>query len=208
MLFVEVDDVWKKLGEIKSIPEIGEVAEKIDATSLESEMKEYIKDIPDQNDLEFTFNAMPVTAPDSNLKILNDLSRNGEYRWKWVSPRLGRQVIWRAEFTYRYGAGEVSTVRDVIVTLIPKTKPIESDITAQYTLTYSENGGSGEPITDESSPYDNGAKVTVKANTFTGPESKKFVCWNTKSDNSGSSYDEGDTFNIYQDTTLYAIWSD
>ena len=88
MLFVEVDDVWKKLGEIKSIPEIGEVAEKIDATSLESEMKEYIKDIPDQNDLEFTFNAMPVTAPDSNLKILNDLSRNGEYRWKWVSPRL------------------------------------------------------------------------------------------------------------------------
>lgn len=208
MLFVEVDEVWKKLGEIKSIPEIGEVAEKIDATSLESEMKEYIKDIPDQNDLEFTFNAMPVTAPDSNLKILNDLSRNGEYRWKWVSPRLGRQVIWRAEFTYRYGAGEVSTVRDVIVTLIPKTKPIESDITAQYTLAYNENGGSGEPITDESSPYDNGAKVTVKANTFTAPGGKNFVCWNTKADNSGNSYDEGDTFNIYQDTILYAIWSD
>lgn len=210
---LEVEDVpdsgiWKKIGEIKSIPEIGETAVKVDASNLESEMREYIKGLSDQNDLEFTFNAIPAGVEGSNVDLMRNLSRNGEYRFRWVSPRLGIQVIWRGEFAYRFGAGEVDTVRDLIVTVIPKTRPIESLISSQYTVTYDENGGSGEPITDESSPYDNAAKVTVKANTFTGPEGKKFVFWNTKADASGDSYDEGDTFFIYKDTTLYAIWSE
>lgn len=209
---LEVEDVpdsgiWKKIGEIKSIPEIGETAVKVDASNLESEMREYIKGLSDQNDLEFTFNAIPAGIEGSNIDLMRGLSRNGEYRFRWVSPRLGIQVIWRGEFAYRFGAGEVDTVRDLIVTVIPKTRPIESLISSQYTVTYNENGGSGS-MTDESSPYDNAAKVTVKANTFTAPEGKKFVFWNTKADASGDSYDEGDTFFIYKDTVLYAIWSE
>lgn len=209
---LEVEDVpdsgiWKKIGEIKSIPEIGETAVKVDASNLESEMREYIKGLSDQNDLEFTFNAIPAGIEGSNVDLMRSLSRNGEYRFRWISPRLGIQVIWRGEFAYRFGAGEVDTVRDLIVTVIPKTRPIESLISSQYTVTYDENGGSGE-MTDESSPYDNAAKVTVKANAFTPPGSKKFVFWNTKADASGDSYDEGDSFFIYKDTTLYAIWSE
>lgn len=209
---LEVEDVpdsgiWKKIGEIKSIPEIGETAVKVDASNLESEMREYIKGLSDQNDLEFTFNAIPAGIDGSNVDLMRGLSRNGEYRFRWVSPRLGIQVIWRGEFAYRFGAGEVDTVRDLIVTVIPKTRPIESLISSQYTVTYDKNGGTGE-MTDESSPYDNAAKVTVKANTFTPPDSKKFVFWNTKADASGDSYDEGDSFFIYKDTTLYAIWSE
>lgn len=200
--------VWSDIMEIKSIPEIGEAAVKVDATNFDSEMREYIKGLSDQNDLEFIGNAMPLNAPNSNVKLLMSLSRNAEYRWRWVSPKLGVQVIWRGEFAYRFGAGEVDAVRDLIVTIIPKTRPIESEISAQYTVTYDANGGSGGPITDESSPYENGAIVTTKTNTYTEPEGKKFVAWNTRADNGGDMYDQGDTFAIYKNTVLYAIWSD
>ncbi len=207
MLFVEIDGTWTKLRELKSVPEIGETAERIDATNLESEAKEYIKDIPDQNDLEFTFNAMPSGTANSNVDILMGLSRNAKYRWKWVAPRIGVQVVWMGEFSYRFGTGEVSSVKDLILTIVPNSKPIETPITATYTVTYANNGGTGT-MTDSSSPYTNGATVTVKTNTFTAPEGKQFANFNTKSDNSGASYGAGDTFNIYEDTTLYAIWSD
>lgn len=207
-LYVRISDVWTKLGECKASPDIGETAEKIDATNYDSEMKEYIKDIPDQGDLEFTFNAQPIDAPSSNVKTLMEMSRNSEYEWKYVMPRLGVQVVWRAEFAYRVAAGSVSNVRELVLTLIPKSRPIETPITSTYTVTYDANGGSGE-ITDMSSPYDNGTTVTVQTNTFEAPASgKKFAYFNTKADNSGNTYDEGDTFQIYEDTTLYAIWSD
>ena len=206
MLFVKLDGVWTKIAELKSTPEIGESAEKIDATHLESEVKEYVKDIPDQSELTFTFNAMPANVEGSNLKLLSDLNRNGTYEFKQVLPRLDVQVIWVAEFAYRIGAGAVSSVKEITLTLIPKSAPIITDISATYTVTYNSNGGTGSAPTD-GTKYDSGAMVTTKANTFTNT-GKKFVYWNTKAYNSGTSYDEGDGFPIYQNTTLYAIWSD
>ena len=208
MLFVEVDNVWKRIGEIKNIPEIGETAEKIDVTTLDSEMHEYIKDIPDMAaELEFTCNAQPVGTPNGNLDLIMSMSRNAAYRWKWVSPRLGIQAIITGDWAHKIGVGAVSTPRDLIITIIPRTRPIISEISASYTVTYDNNGGSGE-MTDASSPYDNGATVTTKANTFTAPDGQKFVQWNTAADATGDAYDQGDTFKIYKDTTLYAIWSD
>ena len=206
MLFVKLEGVWTKIAELKSTPEIGESAEKIDATHLESEVKEYVKDIPDQSELTFTFNAMPANVEGSNLKLLMDLNRNGTYEFKQVLPRLDVQVIWVAEFAYRIGAGAVSSVKEINLTLIPKSAPIITDISATYTVTYNSNGGTGSAPTD-ATQYDSGAIVTTKANTFTNT-GKKFVYWNTKPDNSGNSYDVGDGFPIYQNTTLYAIWSD
>ena len=206
MLFVKLDGVWTKIAELKSTPEIGESAEKIDATHLESEVKEYVKDIPDQSELTFTFNAMPTNVEGSNLALLMSLNRNGTYEFKQVLPRLDVQVIWNAEFSYRIGPGEVSSIKDLMLTLIPKSAPIITDISATYTVTYNGNGGSGTAPTD-STQYDSGAMVTTKTNTFSNT-GKKFVYWNTKPDNSGISYDEGDGFAIYQNTTLYAIWSD
>ena len=206
MLFVKLEGVWTKIAELKSTPEIGESAEKIDATHLESEVKEYVKDIPDQSELTFTFNAMPANEEGSNLKLLMGLNRNGTYEFKQVLPRLDVQVIWGAEFAYRIGAGAVSSVKEINLTLIPKSAPIITDISATYTVTYNSNGGTGSAPTD-ATQYDSGAMVTTKANTFTNT-GKKFVYWNTKADNSGTSYDVGDGFPIYQNTTLYAIWSD
>lgn len=208
MLFVEYNDEWTRIGEVKNIPEIGETAEKIDVTHLDSDMHEYIKDIPDQAaELEFTFNAQPVGVAGSNVNLVMELSRNASYRWKWVSPRLGIQAIFDGDWTYKIGVGAVSTPRDLIITIIPRTRPIISTISATYTVTYDSNGGSGE-MTDVSSPYENGATVTVMANTFTAPPGKKFVMFNTSQDLTGDAYDEGDTFPIYKSTTLYAVWSD
>ena len=207
-LAVEIDGVWEYFREVKSVPAVGESAATLDATSFDSEMKEYIKDIPDQQaELTFAMNAMPADAPDSNYRLLQKLSSNGTYRWKIEYSQLGIQAIIKGQWSWNIGEAAVSAVMEYGLTIIPKSKPIISEISSTYTMEYDANGGS-ETMTDESSPYANGATVTVKANTFTPPTSKKFVNWNTKSDNSGTSYDADDTFQIYQNTTLYAIWSD
>lgn len=73
------------------------------------------------------------------------------------------------------------------------------------TLKYDANGGSGT-MTDSDSPYTVGDTVTVKANTFTPPSTKTFKEWNTSSSGDGTSYQPAATFEIEEDTTLYAIW--
>lgn len=74
-----------------------------------------------------------------------------------------------------------------------------------YTVTYDANGGSGS-MTDTSSPYDDGATVTVMDNEFTRAY-YAFSKWNTAADGSGIDYDSGDTFTINSNTTLYAQWN-
>ena len=74
-----------------------------------------------------------------------------------------------------------------------------------YTITYDPNGGDGT-TTDSNSPYASGATVTVLANLFTAPDGMDFNGWNTAADGSGTYYDAGNTFNITENTTLYAQW--
>lgn len=74
-----------------------------------------------------------------------------------------------------------------------------------YTVTYDANGGTGT-MTDTNSPYSAGATVTVLDNTFTRTD-YTFSKWNTAADGSGTEYDEGDTFTINANTTLYAQWT-
>lgn len=207
-LAVMVDGVWKKFHEVKSSPEVGESADKIDATNFDSDIKEYIKDIPDQaSDLEFTMNAMPTGAPDSNYDLIKSLSRNGTYDFKYGVPQLGIYFIIKGQWTWRLGAGAVSSVQDIILTIIPKGRPNDAPITGNFTVTYDGNGAEGS-VTDESSPYANGTEVTVIEPTgLTAPDGKTFLAWNTKKDNTGATYDPGDTFNIYADLKLYAIWA-
>lgn len=207
-LAVELDGVWTYFKEVKSVPAIGESAATLDATNLDSEMKEYIKDIPDQQaELTFAMNAMPEGVTDSNYDLIERLSANGTYRWKVEYPQLGIQAVIKGQWSWNIGEGAVSAVMEYGLTIIPKSKPIISKISSTYTLAYDPNGGSGT-MTDSDSPYTNGAEVMVKESTFTPPEGKSFVNWNTKKDNSGTSYDVSDTFNIFANTVLYAVWSD
>ena len=73
-----------------------------------------------------------------------------------------------------------------------------------YTVSYDANGGTGT-MTDSNSPYRVDTSVTVKDNAFTRTD-YTFVRWNTKADGTGTYYDEGDTFTISSNTTLYAQW--
>ncbi len=206
-LAVMLDGTWKKFHEVKSSPEVGESADKIDATNFDSEIKEYIKDIPDQaSDLEFTMNAMPTGATDSNYDLIKSMSRDATYDFKYGIPQLGIYFIIKGQWTWRLGAGEVSSVQDIILTIIPKSRPNDATISGTFSVTYDANTGTGT-VSDSSSPYSNGAEVTVMdSKGLTAPASKRFLCWNTKADGMGATYDAGDTFRIYSDVKLYAVW--
>ena len=77
-----------------------------------------------------------------------------------------------------------------------------------YDLIYDANGGTGT-MADVSSPYLKGTNttVTVLENSFTDPNNRGFIKWNTKADGSGTDYNAGDKFTISERTTLYAQWS-
>jgi uncharacterized repeat protein (TIGR02543 family) len=77
-----------------------------------------------------------------------------------------------------------------------------------YTVTYLGNTNTGGTApTDGSSPYSSGSSVTILGNTGTLTKTGyQFGGWNTAADGSGTNYVGADTFNITQDTTLYANW--
>jgi len=78
-----------------------------------------------------------------------------------------------------------------------------------HTVTYNGNGNdSGTAPTDSSSPYADGATVTVLGNTGTlAKDGYTFAGWNTKADGSGTDYAAAATFVISADTVLYAKWT-
>ena len=77
---------------------------------------------------------------------------------------------------------------------------------ATYSVTYDANGGSGN-MTDSNSPYTSGNPVSVMDNTFTR-SGYAFNHWNTKADDSGTKYLEGDSFEINSPVVLYAQWDE
>ena len=76
-------------------------------------------------------------------------------------------------------------------------------------VTYNGNGSTGGSVpTDASSPYAQGATVTVLGNTGSLSRTNyTFVVWNTAANGSGTNYTAGNTFAIRAPTTLYAQWN-
>jgi uncharacterized repeat protein (TIGR02543 family) len=76
-----------------------------------------------------------------------------------------------------------------------------------YTVTYLGNTNTGGAApTDGSSPYNSGSSVSILGVNTLAKSGYQFAGWNTASDGSGTNYVGGDTFNITQNTTLYANW--
>lgn len=77
-----------------------------------------------------------------------------------------------------------------------------------YTITYNGNNNtSGNPPTD-STIYKAGSTVTVLGNSGSlANTGYSFIGWNTKQNGTGTSYSQGNTFVISENTTLYAVWS-
>ena len=201
--------------EVKSTPEIGEQPNTIDVTHLGSDIHEYIMDIPDQasNTLVFTMNAQPyaevTSATDgdkaSNLGLVKMMSKTAVYDFIILYPQDKIGFKQKAQWTWSMGAGAVSSAMELNLTLVPRGTPIPIYLTSvKYTVSYNGNGGSGS-MTD-STEYSAGDEVVVKTSSFTAPSNSVFASWNTKADGTGVSYDANDTFVIFEDTTLYAIW--
>ena len=102
-----------------------------------------------------------------------------------------------------YSEGNTFTINDN-TTLYAQWTPV-------YTVTYNGNTNtSGNAPTDGSSPYESGSTVTVLGNSGSPVLEKSgftFSGWNTESDGSGTSYSQGNTFVINDNTTLYAEWT-
>ncbi len=75
--------------------------------------------------------------------------------------------------------------------------------TPSYTLSYDENGGTGEMAEQT---VNEGQSVTVKANTFTAPAGYTFKEWNDNAKGSGTKYNVGQSVTMTKDLTLYAVW--
>lgn len=82
-------------------------------------------------------------------------------------------------------------------------------VTSLYTVTYDGNGNtSGSAPTDSNSPYVSGNTVTVLDNTGSlAKTGYTFSGWNTSAEGTGTEYAAGVTFNISENTTLYAKWT-
>lgn len=77
-----------------------------------------------------------------------------------------------------------------------------------YSLTYIGNGAGGGSVPLDSTSYISGTTVTVLGNTGEFyKDGCSFGGWNTAADGGGTSYSPGATFNISNNTTLYAVWS-
>ena len=78
----------------------------------------------------------------------------------------------------------------------------------KYSVTYNGNGATSGSVPTDANEYEKNATVTVLGNT--GDLAKvgyTFDGWNTKADATGTGYAAGSTFNIQQNTTLYAKWN-
>ena len=68
---------------------------------------------------------------------------------------------------------------------------------------YASNGGEGFYL--DKTAYDAGNTVEVKENKFT--YETEFLGYNTQADGKGTMYIPGDSFEISENTTLYAQWA-
>ncbi len=93
--------------------------------------------------------------------------------------------------TYTYSLGS-----EALVT-------INLSIPEAATLTFMPNGGSG---TMDAGNARVGITTTLPACTFTAPEDKAFLCWNTEADGTGTRYYVGSPFVPTGNMTLYAEW--
>ena len=79
----------------------------------------------------------------------------------------------------------------------------------QLTVTFEANGSAEYPVEGTMAPQTVNAKTDTALNTnaFTR-EGYNFLNWNTAANGSGTSYADGATVNLTENTTLYAQWED
>ena len=77
----------------------------------------------------------------------------------------------------------------------------------EYTVTYDANATDATGTTADNNTYTYDETVTVLENGFTYA-GHTFIEWNTQANGSGTAYQPNETFEIEEDTTLYAQWKE
>ncbi len=83
---------------------------------------------------------------------------------------------------------------------------IWGDQDEKYTVTYDGNGADSGIVPVDSNEYNKDAEVTVLDKDHLEKINHKFIGWNTQADGSGTMYKPNSTFEIQDNTRLYAIW--
>jgi uncharacterized repeat protein (TIGR02543 family) len=139
------------------------------------------------------------------------------HRLNPYAPQGGRYTFSQGRYVYEVVAQTVTGIPVsgqtsngcCTTTTAPSTTVSGGGGAGTYTVTYFGNGNTGGTApTDGSSPYIPNSSVTLLGNSGTLTQSgvAVFAGWNTAADGSGTSYVGGDTFNITQNTALYAQW--
>jgi uncharacterized repeat protein (TIGR02543 family) len=78
-----------------------------------------------------------------------------------------------------------------------------------FTVTYDDNDSTDGAVPVDSNSYTSGQTVTVLGNTGSLEKTGyNFAGWNTLANGSGDDYMAGETFDITENTTLFAKWED
>lgn len=166
-----------------------------------------------------TMAASTATYGQNFLTRQNTFSRSGWTFTGWNEKADGTGVAWNLNSpgVYEYGVPWVWTYKYNIVLYAQWRR-------MNYNVDYNANGGSQPPesqikyqgidLTLTSSIPDVAKKVTLTFNPNGGnvnPKSSSKYCgfrsWNTKANNTGTSYASGSIYKANQDVTLYAQWS-
>ena len=139
----------------------------------------------------------------TRTKLLAGKELSKFHRLNPYSPQGGRYPFSQAELLYENVGNMLGGCCSTTSASAPAPAP-----GGTYTVTYlgNTNTGGTAPI-DGSSPYSSGSLVSLLGNSGTlAKTGYQFAGWNTSADGTGTNYVGGDTFNITQNTTLYAQW--
>ena len=139
----------------------------------------------------------PYTAGSTVTVLENSFTRAGYIFAGWSTNSGGTGSY--------YNGGDLFTINANTI-LYAQWIPI---ISGDVTLTYNGNGATGGSEPALTTEYPSGTPVTISGNSGLLTKSISpilFAGWNTSADQLGTNYVGGDTYNITQNTILYARW--
>ena len=205
-LWIEDDEgELVEIVEVKSSPAFARTPQRLDSTHFKSSVMTYKDGIPDVgSDLSWTCNGVPAGVPKSNIDILNGLSRTKVRKVIVKLPLVGKMIVIYGQVSWGFAPRSVNAITDITVSLTPSSDYSVIDLNETYSLTY--DGGDATGTVSDETAYTPGEEVEVKAATGLTYTGYTFAGWNLSADGRGRMYMPGETFQIYEDTTLYAQW--
>jgi pilin isopeptide linkage protein/fimbrial isopeptide formation D2 family protein/uncharacterized repeat protein (TIGR01451 family)/LPXTG-motif cell wall-anchored protein len=155
--------------------------------------------------------------PEGTAYVANSASEpgtfdNGKITWSYSDAEAGAQYActFKVKLLAPLAAGtEISNQAGINVNgSTYYTETVRNTVEETHTVTYEPNWATGDVPTD-AKYYLPTESATVLGNVGTTPLTNggaQFAGWNTEADGSGTHYDAGDTIEMSDDVTLYAMW--